>query len=149
MNTYTRLRTLLCVCTMLAVVPPAVAQETAQDQVFAAERAFAATMAARDLQAFASFVSEEAIFFSGDVLRGKQAVVAGWTPLFAGEAPFSWEPDQVEVVQSGTLALSTGIVRNPAGEIVSRFNSIWRREADGVWRVLFDKGSPLEPAEQL
>lgn len=145
----TRFTALMFAGAMLASAAPAAAQQTAQEQVFATERAFAATMAARDLQAFSTFIAEEAIFFSGDMLRGKEAVVAGWAPLYKdAAAPFSWEPDQVEVLESGTLALSTGIVRNPAGESVSRFDSIWRLEADGVWRIIFDKGSPLGPAEQ-
>ena len=45
----------------------------------------------------------------------------------------------------GTLALSTGPVRNPAGQPIARFNSIWRQEAPGVWRIVFDKGQPYEP----
>ncbi len=130
----------------LALTYAVSAAESPQEQVFAAERAFAKSMADRDLEAFSGFVAEEAIFFSAEVpLRGKPAVVAGWTPFFEGEAaPFSWEPDQVEVVESGTLALSTGLVRSPDGEVVSRFNSIWRLEEPGVWRVVFDKGSPPE-----
>jgi uncharacterized protein (TIGR02246 family) len=115
-------------------------------QVAAAERAFAKTMADRDLDAFAQFVSEEALFFggAGQPTRGRAAVVAAWTVYFEGaQAPFSWEPDQVEVLASGTLALSTGPVRDPAGKVVSRFSSIWRLDHDGRWRVVFDKGSPV------
>lgn len=116
------------------------------EAVFAAERAFAATMARRDLEAFAEFLSEEAVFFSGSTpLRGKQQVLDAWAPLFAGETPpFSWEPDAVEVLDSATLALSTGLVRDASGMITARFNSIWRQEAPGVWRVVFDKGSPAD-----
>lgn len=120
-------------------------QGSLQDQVAEAERAFARTMADRDLQAFKEFLSEEAIFFgSGAPLRGAEQVAEGWAPYFVDEAaPFSWEPDQVEVLDSGVLALSTGLVRDPAGKVVGRFNSIWRLEAPDVWRVVFDKGSPV------
>ena len=120
-------------------------QGSVQDQVADAERAFAKTMADRDLQAFKEFLSEEAIFFGGAApLRGAEQVAEGWAPYFVDEAaPFSWEPDQVEVLDSGVLALSTGPVRNPAGKVVGRFNSIWRLEAPDVWRVVFDKGSPV------
>lgn len=124
---------------------PAAAQSTADlaAQVRAAETAFAGTMAARDHAAFAAFVADEALFFGAGVLRGKAAVVEGWRPYFQGpDAPFSWAPDTVEVLESGTLALSSGPVWNPAGERVGTFNSIWRREADGRWRVIFDKGCP-------
>jgi ketosteroid isomerase-like protein len=121
--------------------------EPARAQVWAAEVAFARTMADRNLPAFGEFVADEAIFFSGtDALHGKAKVIEGWTAFFAGpEAPFSWEPDQVEVLASGTLALSTGPIRDPSGKVVGRFNSIWRLEAPNVWRVVFDKGSPPSP----
>ena len=56
------------------------------------------------------------------------------------QAPFSWEPEQVEVLDSGTLALSSGPVRDPSGKIIASYNSIWRLEAPGHWRIIFDKG---------
>lgn len=62
------------------------------------------------------------------MLRGRAAVLEGWKAFFDGPAaPFSWEPDQVEVLDSGQLALSTGPVRNPRGGVTARFNSIWQR----------------------
>jgi ketosteroid isomerase-like protein len=120
---------------------------SAQQEVFAAERAFAKTMADRDVAAFGRFLADEAIFFGAqDVQRGKSEVVAAWAGFFEGsQPPFSWEPDRVEVLSSGELALSTGLVRDPAGKVVARFNSVWRREAPGTWRVVFDKGSPPAP----
>jgi ketosteroid isomerase-like protein len=39
-----------------------------------------------------------------------------------------------------TLALSSGPVRDASGRRVGTFNSVWRREGDGRWRVVFDKG---------
>jgi ketosteroid isomerase-like protein len=48
----------------------------------------------------------------------------------------------VEVLDSGTLALSAGPVRDPKGQQIGTFNSIWRREADGSWKIIFDKGCP-------
>ena len=118
-----------------------------REEVAATERAFAATMAQRDHAAFTTFLSDEAIFFDGETpTRGKAAVAAQWLPLYEPpQAPFSWEPDRVEVLASGTLALSTGPVRDPSGRVVGRFNSIWRREAPGRWRIVFDKGSPVCP----
>ena len=111
-------------------------------EVRAAETAFAQTMVARDLDGFASHVSNEAVFFGAqDTLRGRSAVVAAWRRFFEGAvAPFSWTPTIVEVVDSGTLAITSGPVRDPDGRQIGTFNSIWRREGDGRWRVVFDKG---------
>jgi ketosteroid isomerase-like protein len=116
--------------------------ETARAQVEATERAFAHTMATRDLAAFGGFVSEEAVFFSGkEPLHGRDAVVQWWSRYFKDPAaPFSWEPDRVEVLASGTLALSTGPVRDPDGKLIGRFASIWRQDLPGTWHIVFDRG---------
>ena len=114
-------------------------------QVMAAERAFAKTMADRDLAGFGRFVSEEAIFFGGPTpLRGRQQVVEGWRRFFtAPQAPFAWEPAEVEVLASGTLALSSGPVVDASGKKIATFSSIWRLEENGAWRVVFDKGNAV------
>jgi ketosteroid isomerase-like protein len=132
---------------VLSAQPVSGAPESAREQVWAAEMAFARTMKERDARAFETFLSDEAVFFAGTTaLRGKRAVVEGWAPFFTDpQAPFSWEPDQVEVLESGTLAISTGLVRDPAGKPIARFNSIWRLESPDRWRVVIDKGSPPSP----
>lgn len=140
--------TLLPVAVLLvacSAAPPRPSRADAEREVAAAERAFAQTMARRDHAAFTGFLSEEAVFFGdGGPLRGKAAIAAGWAPFYKGTtAPFSWEPERVEVLDSGTLALSTGPVRGPDGKVVGVFNSIWRREASGAWRVVFDKGGQV------
>jgi ketosteroid isomerase-like protein len=114
-------------------------------QVTETERAFAKTMAERDSTAFASFVSDEAVFFSGPApLRGKRGVTGYWRRFFEKpEAPFSWDPERVEVLDSGTLALSTGPVYDPRGRKTATFTSVWRREAPGVWRIVFDTGNEV------
>jgi ketosteroid isomerase-like protein len=114
-------------------------------QVFAAESSFAATMANRDSTAFAAFLAPEAIFFGEkSVMRGKSAVVDGWRELFAGPTPpFSWRPETVEVIASGTLAHSSGPVHDADGRRIGSFNSVWRREPGGTWLVVFDKGCPV------
>ena len=117
----------------------------AEREVADSERAFAKTMADRDYLAFKAFLSDDAIFFSGSTaLRGKQRVADAWQRFFEkAEAPFSWQPEQVEVLESGELALSTGPVRDPSGKLFATFTSIWRREAPGQWRIVFDKGADV------
>ena len=116
-----------------------------KQQVADTERAFAATMQARDLAAFTAFLSDETIFYSGPVpLRGPAQVAQFWKKFYDGkDAPFSWEPDQVEVIESGQLAHSSGPVYDPKGKLIGRFNSVWRQEAPGKWRIVFDKGQDI------
>ncbi len=113
-------------------------------QVIAAERGFARSMADRDFQTFTSYLSSEAVFFSGNsVAHGAAQVAAAWKPSFsAAKAPFAWAPDVVEVLPSGKLALSTGPVYID-GKQVGRYNSIWRLEGPHTWRVVFDKGEAV------
>ena len=135
---------LLAVLTGCAAVPPRSNAEL-EKQVADAERAFAKTMADRDYAAFANFLSDETIFYSGpNPIRGKQAVIENWKRFYEKPAPpFSWAPEQVQVLDSGTLAISSGPVRDPQGRHFANFSSIWRLEAPGVWRVIFDKGSTV------
>ncbi len=114
-------------------------------QVADTERAFAASMKARDHAAFVSFLSEETIFFNGkQVLRGKAAVGKAWKHFYEEpQAPFAWEPDEVEVLDSGTLAHSSGPVFDPSGKLIARYNSIWRLEAPNTWRIIVDKGADV------
>lgn len=135
----------VCAAVWVAGASPghaAPANATLQETVRRTEQAFAKTMADRDHVAFQSFLAEETIFWGAKgPTRGKAAVAASWKRLYEGkEAPFSWSPETVEVLDSGTLALSSGPVLDAAGKRVGTFNSVWRLEKDGKWRVIFDKG---------
>lgn len=128
------------VAQMAAVLPQS--NQDLREQVRATERAFAQTMADRDHEAFKTFLSQEVITFGEDgAIRGIEAVADAWSEMFDGlQAPFSWEPEIVEVLDSGDLAHSSGPVRDRDGNVTGTFNSIWRREPDGSWKVIFDKG---------
>lgn len=117
--------------------------EQLRQQVENRERAFAQTMADRDFEAFKSFLADETIFFAGEApIRGSDEVAAAWAGFYEGaEPPFSWEPETVAVLDSGTLALNSGPVRNPEGNRVATFQSIWRLGSDGDWKIVFDKGN--------
>jgi ketosteroid isomerase-like protein len=65
------------------------------------------------------------------------------------DASLSWEPDRVEMSQSGDLGYTYGRYqsrrKSSNGSTVVRtgkYVSIWRKEKDGRWRVALDIGSP-------
>ncbi len=133
----------MCVFGLLVYIPNIVtAGEEKSQQVSRAETAFAQTMADRDLDKFQSFIADEAVFFAGNKpLKGKEQVVAAWRAYFQSqEAPFSWKSVLVEVLPSGSLALSSGPVFNSKNECIGTFNSVWRLDGDN-WKVVFDRGS--------
>ena len=134
----------LWIALLVALCAQAETNADLKEQVRKTEIAFAKTMADRDAPAFTKFLSKEVVFLSGGKsLRGPQQVSGGWKGFFTGpEAPFSWEPEFVEVLESGTLAMSSGPVRGPSGKRVGTFNSVWRREKDGNWKIVIDNGCP-------
>tara|TARA_R110000772_G_scaffold29023_3_gene72833 strand:+ start:1400 stop:1837 length:438 start_codon:yes stop_codon:yes gene_type:complete len=117
--------------------------ELLKSEVRERETGFAQSMQERNFESFLTFISSEAIFFNGDQsLIGIEAIARSWSVFFEGDlAPFSWQPELIEVLESGNLAISSGPVFGPTGEPAGRFNSIWRKDPDGKWRVVFDKGS--------
>lgn len=125
-----------------------------EKQVADAEHAFAKTMADRDLAAFELFLSPETLWKSGPdgankPLRGPKAVVGYWKRYFeTPAAPFSWEPASVHVTDAGDLAISAGPVYDPSGKRFATYTSIWRQESPGIWKVLFDWGSPWVETSQ-
>lgn len=115
--------------------------------VNAAETAFAKTMADRRLDQFTDFVAEDAVFNGTTPRIGRAAVVDAWKAFFVEPvAPFSWAPDKVASTADGRFAISTGLARDPKGNVIARFTSIWRKDADGKWRVVVDQGVDVDCA---
>ena len=132
---------------VLLFAPPILSQRggtSPVDQVRAAETAFAKSMADRNLAAFTALLADDTVFWGGKgVNRGKAAVAADWKRFFDGPtAPFSWAPAEVEVLASGTLGFTSGPVYDPKGQRIGTFNSVWQRQSDGAWKIVFDKGCP-------
>lgn len=119
------------------------------DDVRCRETAFSLSAERRDIDAFRSFLDDDARFAGSGVLRGPAEIVAAWQVFFADDGPaIKWRPQVIEVLDDGTLALTRGPYRTisklPNGSTAERwgtFNSVWRIHTDGIWRVVFDAGS--------
>ncbi|MBP7588036.1 MAG: nuclear transport factor 2 family protein [Thermoanaerobaculia bacterium] len=106
-------------------------------------------------EAFAALLDEGTVFVSGrTVTRGKTAVVAGWKDFFGPARPyFEWHPEVVELSADGNLGLSRGpwVIRTKDKdgkeiEVKGLYNSVWQRQVDGSWRIIFDAGCGPCPA---
>lgn len=135
----------LTLLTMLMLAGPiqvsgAEPAESPESSLEAAETAFARTMAERNLEAFADFLDEEAIFSGpGSVFRGRDSIVEAWRPYFQSpQAPFSWRPERVHVLTDGSIGGTTGPVFDPQGNVVGQFVSTWRRDPSGAWKIILD-----------
>lgn len=123
-------------------------------EVRCAEISFSLSVERRDIEAFRAHLDADARFVGSSVHRGPEAIVAAWSVLFTDDGPrLAWRPLIVEVLDSGDYALSRGPYRlETRGEdgapVVSwgTFNSVWRRNADGRWRVVLDAGSEAAEA---
>lgn len=141
-------RLLLAAAACLLLGAPLAAEDLA-DELRAAELAFASSVAERDAERFASFLDEDAIFLGATALRGRAAIVEGWAVFFAEGGPeLTWRPEVVELRPDG-LGLTRGpytlTATAPDGSesaTSGTFTSIWRRGAEGGWKVIFDAGCP-------
>lgn len=133
-----------------------VAMSAVECEVWLRERSFAETVEAHDAEAFAAHLVGDTVFGAGGPapVRGREAVVAEWKPIIDGKAfALRWHPQFVAIGADPSVAVSSGPAWtenfDPQAKhrfTVSRFNSVWKREADGQWRVLFDGGTPPKPA---
>jgi ketosteroid isomerase-like protein len=120
------------------------------DEVRCREIGFSQAAERQDLAAFSRFIDADARFVGATVLRGVDDITAAWAVFFQDDGPvIRWRPRFVEVLENGKLALSRGPyrtrTRDADGKVTEQwgtFNSIWRLNADGEWRVVFDAGSP-------
>ena len=124
------------------------------DDVRCREIAFSIAAESRSAESFISFIDNDARFVGNSVTHGPEAIAAAWSMFFtAGGPTIKWRPQFVEVLEDGTLALTRGpyrmITRDEEGnetEHWGTFNSVWRLQADGQWKVVFDAGSPSSSA---
>ncbi len=110
-----------------------------------AETAFAKAFEDRDQAKFFSFVADDATFLGAkQTMAGKAEIIKVWSQYFKSEkAPFAWTPERVAVNGSGDIGETWGPVHDAQGKLTGHFQSVWQRQADGSWKVLFDgPGAP-------
>ncbi|PPJ42074.1 nuclear transport factor 2 family protein [Pseudoxanthomonas sp. KAs_5_3] len=122
-------------------------------QVWQRELSFAKSVADHDAAAFAEHLHPEAAFgVSQKPTRGREAITREWRPLIEGTAlKLSWYPSVVTLGGDGRTAYSSGpaLYEDPkTGDTrLGRFGSVWHRNDEGVWQVLFDDGVTPQKAD--
>ena len=128
--------------------------DAAMAALLQADRDFAKTGAAKNVDGFMSFIAEDVHFYSNGVMRtGKLAFREGWAKGFAEPSwSITWAPLYAEAGSSADLGYTTGSfeIHDKAsdGTAVVRKGSyvtIWRKQADGAWKVALDIGSFVAP----
>ena len=129
------------------------AQSSPRCQVWQRELDFARSVAEHDPVAFAEHLHPQAAFGVGrKPTVGRAQVTAEWQGIIDGSAVrLEWYPDVVTVGGDGRTAYSSGptlyVDPKTGAAKRGRFGSVWQRDEDGAWRVIFDDGSRPEPAD--
>jgi ketosteroid isomerase-like protein len=151
------LAVLFAALALSASAPAAPQAGTAACEVFLREASFARSVDNHDADAFAAHLHPGAVFGVGTpaVLHGREAILAGWRGIVEGKpTTLRWRPQFAHLGSEPDLATSHGpylLTRtDPDGTLVQasgRFFSVWKRQPDGQWYVLFDGGEPARPIE--
>lgn len=157
--TRSRLLTVVLVATLTGCQPPADQSATAAEAVRAADLAWAQTFVNKDLAAGAAFMESTGVVLppNAPIVTGGPAGYRGLVESFFALPGFAggWQPTTVVAARSGDLAYSIGTYElswnDPTGKRVTdrgKYATIWRKQADGNWKVALDMFNADAPASQ-
>lgn len=97
--------------------------------------------------AFGAYLADDAIELprDGDAIVGRAAIVDGLEPLDDGWV-LDWTPVHAEASSDGSLGWTWGRYElyredSPHAKQRGKYLNVWRRDADGRWRVAADIGN--------
>lgn len=124
----------------LLIGAPAVAQAPDAAPVVAAERAFAADAPSLGIAgSFNKWSTPDAIVIAGGRAQRIGEVYPDG-PRPADEPLLEWWPNFAGISRSGDLGFTTGGVAVD-GQRTGHYFTIWKRQADGAWKWVYDGGS--------
>lgn len=114
------------------------------DALEQADLAFAADVARGGADAWAAWFDAEGAQWNDEPVVGREAVKALMTPVFARPGfRLQWKPRASGLSPAGDVGYTIGLGVVSADEIATFhtvYATIWRRQADGTWKVLYDVG---------
>jgi hypothetical protein len=115
-------------------------RSTRENDLVLADRHFDEDTAARKLEGWvAAFAPDGAQYTSKGWVTGPAAIRKLMGPLFAGPRfDMRWTPDQGAIAPGGHLGFTWGRYRSASKG--GTYLSVWRKQADGSWKVQFDTG---------
>lgn len=139
---------------MLLMTRPVAAQSpalrAAADEMTRADQAFNQSVQDGDRPRFLALIADKAIFSGGtpQELHGRDAVNAAWAPYFEKGGPkLAWKPTTAEALGAGDTGYTVGTwerrvtVQGVLKVAHGNYLTVWRKQDDGVWRVVYDTGS--------
>lgn len=97
-------------------------------------------------EAFIAFAADDAVLNrSNRIISGKQAIKGYFDKQTLTEIKLLWEPEFIDVAQSGDLAYTYGpytfAAKDSTGKIIEAdgiFHTVWKRQPDGCWKYVYD-----------
>ncbi len=120
-----------------------------------ADLAWSAAQASDGLDGAMSFYLDDAIFLPPNrpMAIGKEAIREASAFIDSPGFSASWKPTKIEVARSGDIGYAIGTFEgtsvDSAGDAVSvkgKYVEIWKKQADGSWKVAADMFSPDSPS---
>jgi uncharacterized protein (TIGR02246 family) len=138
--------------------PPPAPDTRAADEtaIRAAEAAQIKAVAALDAAAAVSVYTDDVVAMDAEspTIQGKENMRQWLEKFFQDKPQFSASTAQVEVARSGDLAYSRGTgtmtVKSKKGKPIEanfKYLSVWKKQADGSWKMIVDTMIPDPPAK--
>lgn len=97
-------------------------------------------------EAFLNFASDDAVLKRGkQLVMGKKAIKKRFEDSAPNDYQLIWKPDYVDVSASGDLGYTYGkytyTTTDSIGNVIESegiFHTVWKRQADGSWRFVWD-----------
>ncbi|HKI74614.1 MAG TPA: DUF4440 domain-containing protein [Pseudomonadales bacterium] len=140
---------LLVTCMLTLLTACATRTPASVDDLIATDRAFSEFSAQHGPHAaWDKYLDDKAVDMSAgqDFVFDKATTLKGFDG-FPATTSLTWTPIGGDIAKSGDLGYTFGryIVKNSAGsasrESHGKYVTVWKRQADGAWKVVFDGGN--------
>ena len=138
---------LISACSQPVQTTNTLTEEEAIQQIYDVEQAFNKMFAAEGrAAAFAHFAAPDGgINRSGRMIVGKDSIRAFYERSTSTNLKLTWKPDRVDVSDDFSMAQTWGQYQYSGTrangedfETTGIFHTVWKRQADGSWRYIYD-----------
>ena len=121
-----------------------------------ADRDFNTATSAHGLEGWMSFMTDDTVLQRDRAYTGLEAIRKIMADDFASPTTkLTWKPSSGQMFDSGTMGFTTGDWEyravDPKGNKIAlkgQYLTVWKRQKDGSWKVLWDGGSASGPLKE-
>ena len=123
-------------------------REKSKIEIAAAEKDFAKMAGEKGIaEAFAFFADTSAVIKRqhDTLIHGKEAIRNFYSADFFKSATVTWAPDFIDAAESGDIGYTYGKYTwqskdsiGKTNEVQGVFHTVWKKQADGSWRYVWD-----------